>query len=168
MSNENEKLTELEWHRKIAAKLFNHTWDLMEKEERTLEETDEMIHAAHASRYHWGVIVASGEYPKTGNLNLERGEWQVSRAYCIAQRPHSAKYHAQRCLTICQENDIGGFDIAFAYEGMARAFSLSGAEPGEVTKYLDLGREAGNKIEKEDDKEWFFSQLKTVPGYSED
>ncbi|MFW9856308.1 MAG: hypothetical protein ACFFFG_14745 [Candidatus Thorarchaeota archaeon] len=167
MSEGNEKLTELEWHRKIAAKLFNQTWDLMDKEERNQEENDEMIHSSHASRYHWGVVVASGKYPKTGPINLERGDWQVSRVYCLTENAESAKYHAQRCLKICQENNIGDFDIAFAYEGMARAFSVSGNESDEVKKYLDLANEAGTKIKKKEDKDWFISQLKTVPGYSE-
>ena len=33
--------------------IFNQTWTLMEKPDRTREDDDEMLHAAHASRYHW-------------------------------------------------------------------------------------------------------------------
>jgi DNA-binding transcriptional MerR regulator len=58
-------------HRRLAVDLFNHTWTLIEKEERTPAEIDEMIHSAHASRYHWSKV-------GTG-ANLARGEWQVSR-----------------------------------------------------------------------------------------
>jgi DNA-binding transcriptional MerR regulator len=42
--------------RLLAAQLFNETWRLMEKEERTRQDDDRMIHAAHASRYHWGQV----------------------------------------------------------------------------------------------------------------
>jgi hypothetical protein len=40
-------------HRRLGVALFNHTWTLIAKPDRTPAETDEMIHAAHASRYHW-------------------------------------------------------------------------------------------------------------------
>lgn len=41
-------------HTQSAKELFNLVWELLEKTTRTQEETDQMIHAAHASRYHWG------------------------------------------------------------------------------------------------------------------
>src|SRR5439155_10486756 len=43
-----------DWHRRMAAHLFNSTWTLIEKKRRTKEERDTMIHMAHASRYHLG------------------------------------------------------------------------------------------------------------------
>ena len=50
-----------------------------------------MIHAAHASRYHWSKVGT--------NANLARGEWQVSRVYTVLDRAEPALYHAHRCLT---------------------------------------------------------------------
>ena len=139
---------ELEWHRKTAVKLFNATWDLIDKKDRTIEDNDEMIHSAHSSRYHWGQVVSAG-VPDTGPINLERGEWQISRVYSILNRPHAAMYHAQRCIDICEENTIGDFDLAFAYESMARACAIMGNKE-QLEKYLTLAKEAGEKIEKED------------------
>jgi hypothetical protein len=37
-----------------------------------------------------------------------------ARVYSVLGRRESALYHAKLCLEICQENDIGDFDIAFA------------------------------------------------------
>ena len=108
--------------RKLAASLFNHVWDLMEKKNRTIEENDRMIHAAHASRYHW----ANGE-----PVNLARGEWQVSRVYSIQGRSEPALYHARRSLQICKDNRIGDFDLAFAYEAIARASASRATEQTE-------------------------------------
>ncbi|MGH3187157.1 MAG: hypothetical protein ACRDPY_03500 [Streptosporangiaceae bacterium] len=42
-------------HRQLAATIFNHVWDLLVKADRTVADDDEMLHGAHASRYHWGV-----------------------------------------------------------------------------------------------------------------
>ncbi|MFX1513834.1 MAG: hypothetical protein ACFFCQ_14715 [Promethearchaeota archaeon] len=162
MSSKDEKQTESEWHRKIAVQLFNQTWDLLDKKERTDEENDEMIHSAHTSRYHWGVVVANGKDPKVGPINLERGEWQISRVYSVLKRHEPALFHAQKCLDICKANDIGDFDIAFAYEALARAYSLVSDKKDELQKYCELAKDAGEKIQKKEDKNYFFSELNTV------
>jgi hypothetical protein len=153
---EEKKYTEKEWHQKKAVDLFNLVWNFLGKKERTKEEDDKMVHAAHASRFHWGEIGTP--------LEFERGEWQISRVYSVLNRPQPALYHARRCLEICQENNFGDFDIAFAYEAMARAYAVVG-EKLESEKYLTSAKEAGEKIKGKEDREYFFSDLKTIPGY---
>ncbi len=64
-----------ETRRRLAADCFNKTWTLMEKADRTPEDDDEMLHCAHASRYHWGEIGTAA--------NRARGEWQCSRMYTV-------------------------------------------------------------------------------------
>jgi len=150
---EETQYTAQEFHKKMAAGLFNLTWDLMDKTDRTLAEDDKMVHAAHASRYHWGEIGTP--------LEFERGEWQISRVYAVLNRPEPALYHAQRCLEICQQNDIGDFDIAFAYEALARAYAIAG-NAVQAQKYLDLAREAGQAIEEEGNRNYFFGELETI------
>lgn len=140
-------------HRELAVELFNLTWDLMDKPERTPEETDHMIHAAHASRYHWGVI---GEA-----LNWQRGEWQVSRVYAVAKRPKACLYHAQRCMVITETYKLDGFDLAFAHEALARAYSLL-EDVENMEKHLALGKEATAKIEDQGDKEYTLSELENI------
>jgi hypothetical protein len=78
--------------RVLAAGLFNHVWTLLETPDRTPDQIDEMIHAAHASRYHWGEV---GE-----PVNLARGEWQCARVYSVLGRGEPALWHARRCLEI--------------------------------------------------------------------
>src|SRR5204862_6157437 len=72
--------------RALAVGLFNHVWTLLETPDRTVEQDDEMIHAAHASRYHWGEV---GE-----KVNLARGEWQCSRVYAVLGRADPALHQA--------------------------------------------------------------------------
>jgi hypothetical protein len=148
-----EKTPSKEEHKNFAINLFNLTWSLLDKKDRTREEDDKMIHAAHASRYHWGEIGTP--------LEFERGEWQISRVYSVLKRSEPALFHAKRCLDICKENNIGDFDIAFAYEAMARALSITG-DKAECQKHLQLATEAGEKIEKKEDKDYFLSELKTI------
>jgi len=142
-----------EEHRKFAVELFNLTWSLLDKIDRTKEDNDRMIHAAHASRFHWGEIGTP--------LEFERGEWQISRVYSVMKRSEPALYHAKRCLEICKEHSIGDFDIAFAYEAMARAHAVADNKT-EREKYIKLAKEAGEQIEKKEDKDYFFSELRTI------
>ena len=140
-------------HRKLAVDLFNMTWDYLDKTDRTVEEDDTMVHAAHASRYHWGEVGTP--------LEFERGEWQISRVYAVLDRAESALYHAQRCLDICAANGYGDFDLAFAYEAVARAYAIAG-ESTKRDEYVALAKTSGAEIEDDGNKEYFFNELGTV------
>ena len=155
---EAKKYTEEECHKKSAVDSFNLVWGLLDKRERTKEDDDRMVHAAHASRFHWGEIGTPVEF--------ERGEWQISRVYSVLKRSESALYHAKRCLEICQRNSIGDFDIAFAYEAMARASAAAG-EMSHCQRYIKSAREAGDQIKEKGDRNYFFSELKMIPGCGE-
>lgn len=129
---------------KFAVDLFNLVWNLLDKKDRTKQEEDKMVHAAHASRFHWGEIGTA--------VNLTRGEWQISHVYSVLNRPQSAIYHAKRFLEICQENNIGDFDLAFAYEAMARAYAVAGKKT-DCENYIELAKKAGEKIKSREDKD---------------
>jgi len=140
-------------HRKFGVALFNQTWDLIDKENRTQEEIDRMIHSAHASRFHWGIAGTP--------LNIARGEWQVSHVYAILNRIEPCLYHAKRCLQITLEHGFQDFDLAFAYEAMARGYSLA-SDKVETAKYVELAKDAAIEIKDPDDRKYFLSQLATI------
>lgn len=147
---------ELGTHKSFAKKCFNQTWNLIKKEDRSQEETNQMIHTAHASRYHWEFV---GEA-----VNLARGEWLISRVYALLMRVEPCLYHADRCMKITLSNNLKDFDLAFAYEAMARACDLAGDEV-ETAKYITLAKDAGADIVDEDDRKYFFNELETIqPG----
>ncbi|WP_404461700.1 hypothetical protein [Sutcliffiella horikoshii] len=155
MANVTQEEQDLQYtfHRKTAVNLFNEVWDLMEKSERTSEEDFQMIHKAHASRFHWGEI---GE-----PVNFSRGEWQISRIYAILQRAEPCLVHAKRNLEIVLEHEIKDFDLAFAYEALARAYSLSGDNAAKE-KYLNLAKEASTLINKDADRNVVLKDLETI------
>jgi len=132
-------------HRQLGVDLFNHTWTLLEKESRTPDEDEEMVHAAHASAYHW--LHAEGAAPE----NRARSDWQLSRVYAVVGRGEPALEYAQRCLDRCLENGIGDWDLAFAYEALARAHRVAGND-GEFERNLALATDAGAKIDDGDDR----------------
>lgn len=133
-------------HRDEGVSLFNYVWTLLEKESRTPDDDDEMLHAAHASAYHWRH--AEGAGPQ----NRARSEWQISRVYAVLGRGDPAIHHAQRCLDHCVENGIGDWDLAFAYEALARAHKVAGNDE-EFRRNLQLARDAGENIADPEDRD---------------
>ena len=150
---DNQQFTLDEWHRKQAVANFNRTWDLIDKQNRTFEEDVEMIHTAHASRFHWGVIGQA--------VNFARGEWQIARVYALLGKGESSLFHANYSLKLCLDHQIGDFDLAFGYEAVARAYMLL-QDSEKLNAYLQLARHAADAIEKEEDKTYFLSELDTI------
>ena len=142
--------------RRIAIDLFNGVWDLITKPDRSVEDDDRMIHAAHASRHHWGNV---GE-----PANLARGEWQISRVYALLGRAEPALYHARCCLRICEANGIANWDIAFAHEAVARAFAAAG-DADRYAEHFQLAETAGALIVEANDREYFFLDLGRGPWF---
>jgi hypothetical protein len=140
--------------RKLGVELFNYVWTLIEKEDRTERETDRMVDAAHASRFFWEEI---GE-----PVSHVRGEWQISRAYATAGRGEPALYHAQRCLDLCQAHGIGGFDLAYAYEALARAHDVAG-DADTARGYAEQASRAAEDIARKADRELLLGDLATLP-----
>jgi hypothetical protein len=138
--------------RRLAAGLFNHVWTLLETPGRSADQDDEMLHAAHASRFHWGEL-------ETG-ARVATGEWQCSRVYAVLGRAEPALHHARRSLDICRRDGIEGFNLAFAYEAMARA-AWVGGDPAGAEEYRELARRATESIDEED-RELVLSDLATI------
>jgi hypothetical protein len=147
------KFTEREGHKKFAVDCFNHVWALLEKKNRTPEDDEEMIHAVHASRFHWSRVGTA--------VNLARGDWQMSRVYAVLKLPEPAKHYAQRCLDICMKNQIGDFDLAYAYEALARAAAVAG-DHAERDRCLAEAVKVAATIKGKEDQEVFLADLKTI------
>jgi hypothetical protein len=150
-----EELLGPDGERRLAAALFNATWALMEKEDRTPAEDDRMIHGAHASRYHWEQVGTAA--------NLARGEWQCSRVYAVLRRPEPCLHHAGRMLDICRQNGIGDWDLAFAYEALARGSAIAG-DAEAARSWTEQALAAAEKIADEQDRALLRGDLETIPG----
>jgi hypothetical protein len=136
--------------RQRGVALFNATWELI----NSRDADDRMLHMAHASRFHWG------EAPECKPENLARGEWLVSRVYALLGRAEPAIWHAQRCLDRCEQNGIGDWDLAYAYEALARAHALAGS--AEAATWKAKARAAGDAIADPDDREHFDEDFVTL------
>lgn len=134
----------------LAKSLFNETWDLAEQKNRSDAETITMLHKAHASCYLW----REAESP----VNNARGEWQVSHVYSLLGEGRLALLHGSASLSLCLDNGIGGFDLAFGYEAVARAYKTLGeAQP--KANYKRLGLAACKAIASAEDRAYAISSF---------
>ncbi len=143
-----------ELHLRWGKALFNETWRLMEKEDRTPEDDARMIHAVHGSAYHWLHV--------GGPEHIARSHWQCSRVYCVLRRAEPALYHARFVLNICRQNGIGDWDLAFAYEALARAHAIAGDRDTSAA-WLEQARLASEDIADDDDRDLLLADLETIP-----
>jgi DNA-binding transcriptional MerR regulator len=155
MTTDESVLPDADNERVTAASLFNGVWELMEREDRSKADDDRMLHMAHASRYHWGNVGTAA--------NLARGEWLCSRVYAVLQRSEPSRYHAQRVHDICDENGIGDWDRAFAFEALARAAAVAG-EKDEARSYTEQALSAAEDISEDDDRQLVLTDLESIPG----
>ncbi len=140
--------------RRLAVDLFNHTWELLEMSDRTAALDDRMIHAAHASRFHWEQVGDA--------TNLLVGEWQCSRVYAVLGHAESALWHARRSLSIAEEAEIEGFFRAAAFEALARAMLVAGDRPGAAAAEADAWR-AAEAIDDDEDRQIFEQDMASLP-----
>lgn len=142
-------------HKQLGIQYFNETWDLIDKADRTHEEALLMIDKAHASSLHWRLCDAYTP------LNGARSQWQLSHVYALLHRGESALYHAKESLALCEANQVGGLDLAFAYEAMARAYSVCG-DPAKTAQYKGMAEAACEGIATDEDREYARSQIATI------
>lgn len=105
-------------HRWFAAHFFNGTWSLLDKADRTPDDSERMISLAHASLAHWR------ERADCTPQNLSIGYWQASRVYAVLGQAENALRYGRLCL------DMSGteppFFLGYAHEALARAEQLAG------------------------------------------
>ncbi|QOY38334.1 hypothetical protein AWH56_012845 [Anaerobacillus isosaccharinicus] len=112
-----------------------------------------MLYGANASRFHWGFVGTP--------LNFARGEWQIARVYALLGRSEPALYHAEKSLALCIKNELGDFDLGFAYEAMARAYAVQ-ENKIEFDKHMQLAKQTAKKVTIEDNQKWLLKNIETV------
>jgi hypothetical protein len=148
-------LLSAEAHKRLGATLFNHVWDLMEKDPRTPEEDAEMIRDVQAMRFHWNEVGTA--------RNKAVSEWQTARVYSLLKMPESALYHANRCLVLTTSGGEGfeDFHLPSAYEGLARAY-LAASNRREAKKYLVRASRLAAKIRDTGDRKTVSEQIASI------
>ena len=141
-----------EAHLYFAKSINGRVWELLQKPGRSQSDNDEMLYAAHACTYHW-------KFAGTA-VHQQRGEWLISHVHVALGHAKEALRHAERCFEITQANKsvMHDFDVAYAFEGLARANAMIG-DHKIAEEFFELAQKAGNAIANEEDKSIFMGDF---------
>ena len=136
----------------MGIELNIQTWGLLDKKDRSEQDNIKMINFAKASLYHWR---KSDKYEV---VNEQRGKWLISHVYAMLDKSGETLSYAKETLKITEDNNLKDFDLAYAYESMARAYSNTNNQ-NESKEWYKKAKVAGDSIVNEKDKEYFISDL---------
>ena len=152
-TNTEKKVSLQEAHLHFAKQANGETWKFLQKSHLTAEEKEVLLYTAFASAYHW---------KKVGELiHQQRAEWLISRAYTKLEIGPSALLHAQKCLMLTKKAKVQlkDFDLAYAYEGMARAYAVM-SDFEKASGYYQKAKQAGENINNKEDRQIFMADFK--------
>jgi DNA-binding transcriptional MerR regulator len=156
MSTLTDTTLDEETQRSLAKRLFNRVWELLELPRRSPDEDDEMVNAAHASRYHWGRVGGAKE--------RAIGEWQISRVYATLGRGEPAVHHARRChdVVAAQGEQLEPWLAGSAYEALARAYATAG-DRAVAREWRDKAVAQLQLVDDPDDREVVEQDIASLP-----
>lgn len=126
-------------HLAFAKQANGEVWSLLNRRDRSPDEDHTMVLAAFASLYHW---LAVGR-----PVHRQRGEWMIAHVFTVLGDVRPALAYAERCMATTEafREQMADFDLAYAYEGLARAHALAG-HGEEARRYLAEALKAGDTI----------------------
>jgi len=139
-------------HYFFAVEFHHKTWELLDKAERSKAEDAAMLDFAHASLAHWRTIGTATRH--------KRGEWLLARVHAVQGNGVEALKHATLCYEVFDKNksEMDDFDVAFVYEGLARAYAVNG-QKSEALKFIELAKKAAEAIQDREDRETFLAEF---------
>lgn len=138
------------WRRTLAPRDFNHTWELLDKDELSREEEEEMLASTLSQRHNWYLVGTPH--------NWAVADWQVARVAAVLGYADLSRRFAERSLELATEHELGPFVTGFAHEAIARA----AAEVDDVetfTEHLELARATLAEIAEDDDRDLLEADL---------
>lgn len=112
------EIDEAAGHRFFSAAAFNKTWEYLDMPERGVAETEMMLHAAHASLYHWLA------QPEVSPRERSVGYWLLGRVYAVAGQGERALHYSGLSLEEAEAGRLEPFYLGYALEAVARAYSV--------------------------------------------
>ncbi|MBC8256030.1 MAG: hypothetical protein H8E85_01815 [Candidatus Marinimicrobia bacterium] len=154
----NKFTNEEKLHHYMGIEMNMQTWNLLGKENRNEHDDLRMINFAKASLFHWQ------NSPKFEPVNEQRGHWLISRVYAVLEIGEKALESAQETMCLTEQHNFKDFDLAYAYEAMARANAALGNK-NECNNWQYKAEEAGELIKDSADKKYFDEDLKAEPWF---
>ncbi len=141
----------------LAKATNREVWALLERTDRTSVDDERMVQTAHSSAHHW--------QQAGGALESARADWLLSHVYAVVGRSEEASRYAQQSLATCEANGFGDFDLAYAYEAVARS-AAAGGDGETAGTWRARAKDAAGAIADDEDRELFLADLAADPWFN--
>lgn len=139
--------------RTLAPVAFNRAWELLDLDERSPEQEEEMVAAAFAQRHHW--------YQVGSALNRAVADWQVARVLAVMGYAELSGRFARHCLRTCEEHDLPPFFVGYAHEAIARAADVMD-DYATVRHHAAEARRYAAAVEDPEERAMLLADVETV------
>ncbi len=142
------------WQKRFAVACNNRAWELVENAQRTPSEVHEMLHAAHASAWHWARVGTA--------LNEARANMLLGMAHALASEGPLALRYAMSAFNYFNEHEAPDWEQAFAHATLAAAAKAARNPELHSAHYAEAQR-LGEAIADPEDRAVFFRSFSQVP-----
>jgi len=142
------------WQKRFAVACNNRAWQLVEHAQRTPSEVHEMLHAAHASAWHWARVGTA--------VNEARANMLLGMAHALASEGPLALRYAMSAFNYFNQHEAPDWEQAFAHAAVAAAAKAAGNIDLHGEHYAEAQR-LGEAIADPEDRAVFLRSFSQVP-----
>ena len=142
------------WQRRLAGQANNRAWSLAEEASRSAEQDEEMLGAAHAAMYFWGIV---------GNDNNKAHAAQLlAHVYAFLGMPdHAARYLA-KAQPVLLASTAEPWERALAHAIAANVAAASG-NPALHREHFDKATEQVAALADAEERAILEATLRVIP-----
>ena len=142
------------WQRRLASQANNRAWALAESLERTADQDEEMLQAAHAAMYFWKLV---------GNpSNRAHAALLVAHVYALNNLPSPAKHYLMQCQSVFLNHDCEAWERAFAHAISANVAAAAQETAEHVHHYQEAERLIAS-LQDEEDRKILRATMRVIP-----
>lgn len=141
------------WQRRLASQANNRAWTLAEMLQRSPDEGEEMLQAAHAAMHFWKIVGTPGNHAHAALL--------LAHVYALLELPGPAAHYLGKALPYFAQHEGAPWEQAFAHAVAANVASTEGDAAAYARHYADAEVAAARMTDPQT-REMFAATLRVV------
>jgi hypothetical protein len=137
-----ESTNPIDWARYFAIEANNRAWQLASQRERSEIQLQEMLHAAHASAYHWNTVGT--------DLNRARAKYLLAEVHALVGFGASALSLATEALSYFETVDTPDWERAYLHVIHSHAAAAAGDAHSHAASYFTADAAVQSIVDPED------------------
>jgi len=141
------------WQRRLASQANNRAWSLAELLQRSPEEDEEMLQAAHAAMHFWKIVGKPGNHAHAALL--------LAHVYALLEQPGPAAHYLSRSLPHFTQHAGTPGELAFAHAVAANVATAEG-NAAAYAKHYSAAEAAAARMTDPETRNMFAATLRVV------